>query len=368
MTIVETLAETSRILLVGQRARQLQMELGEPFLMLHRGVNAVVNIDINEVARDIDFNSNEIQVYPGTAGKEKLRKAIADVYFKGEANPDHILITPGGISALDITFQNLHFDTVALPSFFWGSYAQLAKLRKVRANTYPTLQHLIKYPHKYTNQLVVICDPGNPLGEKYPDLDIYNAVERLNEENITVLIDSPYRKVFTNSDDDFYRSLMQFNNVIIVDSFSKSMGLSGQRIGFMHSSNELFIKEAQQRLLYATNGVNAFAQELIYLLLTTLGGKAAVAQFREKTQSDIAKNIDFLINNNLLSTEYYRSSKPLGIFASINKTEEELLACRISAVSMSYFTLEHGTHDLHSRICVSVPHETFKQFFNPFVE
>ena len=364
MRVIDTNAETSRILIMGQRARALEKQTGKPFLMLHRGVNAVVNIDINEIAREIDFNSNDIQVYPGTPGMEKLRTAISETYFFGNIDADKVLITPGGISALDITFQNLQFDEVALPKFFWGSYAQLAQLRNRKVTTYPTLDYLIENPHLFSNQLVVVCDPGNPLGEKYLDADILKVAECLNQENVTLLIDSPYRRVFTDHSDDFYAKLSAFKNVIVIDSFSKSMGLSGQRIGFMYSANADFIREAKQRILYATNGVNAFAQELVYLLLATTQGKRVVEQFRSETKAHITKNIDFLINNNLLSTEFYRNSKPLGIFACINKTEEELLENGISAVSMSYFTLERNTYDKHSRICVSVPHRSFEKYFN----
>ncbi len=367
MQIKKTNTQISRILKIGQKARRLQLEENTPYLMLHRGVNAVVNIDINTIARSIDFNSNDIQVYPATAGKEKLRCAISDNYFGGKAEIGNILITAGGISGLDITFQNLNVESVAVPTFFWGSYAQLAKMRKLKLNTYPTLQSLIKYPHKYNNQLVIICDPGNPLGEKYPDEDVFNAADRLYQENTTVLIDSPYRRIFYDQNDDFHKRLLDYPNVIIVDSFSKSMGLSGQRIGFLHCPDSEFISEARQRLLYATNGVNAFAQELIYALISTEEGKEAVRRFRQKTVRDITKNIDFLINNNLLSTEFYRNSKPLGIFASINKSEEALLAQKISAVSMAYFTLDKEKVKNHSRICVSVPHESFVKYLKPMV-
>lgn len=368
MQIIETNTQTSRILQIGRKARKLQQEERTPYLMLHRGVNAVVNIDINEVARSIDFNSNDIQVYPGSAGKEKLRCAISDTYFQGKASPENILVTTGGINALDITFQNIQVEGIAMPHFFWGSYVQLAKLRNLKVKTYPYLQALIKYPHKFNNQLVIICDPGNPLGEKQPDSDILNAVDRLYNENIPVLIDSPYRKMFFDYSDNFYKELLAYPNAIIVDSFSKAVGLSGQRIGFLHSLNDNFMKQAQQRLLYATNGVNTFAQELVYKLLATEEGKHAVIHFKEKTVDSIAKNIDFLINNRLLSAEFYKNSKPMGIFASINKREEALLAKKISAVSMAYFTLEPKKYQNHSRICTSVPHEKFVEFFNTLLE
>ncbi|MFO7774439.1 MAG: hypothetical protein R6W89_01450, partial [Candidatus Hydrogenedentota bacterium] len=52
--------------------------------------------------------------------------------------------------------------------------------------------------------------------------------------------------------------------------------------------NATFVAAAKQRLLYASNGVNAFAQELVYSLLTTTEGCQAVADFRKKTRADIA--------------------------------------------------------------------------------
>ncbi len=42
-----------------------------------------VNIDLSKVISEIDFNTADIQVYPGSKGKIELREAINAEYFGG---------------------------------------------------------------------------------------------------------------------------------------------------------------------------------------------------------------------------------------------------------------------------------------------
>jgi len=123
-----------------------------------------------------------------------------------------------------------------------------------------------------------------------------------------------------------------------VESFSKSVGLSGQRIGFVHTNNADLADELKIRLLYASNGVNAFSQQLVYELLTSIEGKKAIDNFRERTRNDIAENIKYLEKTGLLAKEFYLNSDPIGIFVIVNMSEDELLDNYIGSVSLSFFT------------------------------
>ncbi len=217
---------------------------------------------------------------------------------------------------------------------------------------------------KLKGSIVVICDPGNPLGEKYDDQMLFEVMEILNENQVTVIFDSPYRRVFFDDSDLFYARLLKFPNLIITDSFSKSLGLSGQRIGFVHSLNNAFLKEAGIRMLYTNNGINAFAQILVYKLLTSENGKNAARKFRETTAAEIAKNIAYLQQKGFLASRFYQNSLPLGIFSVVNFSEEKLLQHRIGSVSMSYFTNQDPDGmKAFARVCVSVPHLKFANFF-----
>lgn len=339
-------------------------ETGQEYLLLNRGVNSVVNINLEEVVSQIDFNSNDIQVYPGSKGKITLREAINREYFDNKALVDNILITGGGISGLDICLQNLEIDEVLFPPFFWGTYTQLCNLRKVPYDSYPNYDYLISNASEIKGKAVIICDPGNPLGEKYPDEKLYQIVKTLDKHEVPVIFDSPYRRLFYDHSDTFYQELLALEHVIIVESFSKSLGLSGQRIGFIYNSNKAFMEEAALRISFATNGINSFAQTLVLNLLDSEAGKSAVVQFKKATLDHISRNIKYLKDSGLLATNLYAESEPVGIFAVVNRSTEELFAHRIGSVGLDYFVKAPfpGMENL-SRILVSYPHEKFVSFF-----
>jgi len=64
----------------------------------------------------------------------------------------------------------------------------------------------------------------------------------------------------------------------------------------------------------------------------------AIDNFRERTRNDIAENIEYLEKTGLLAKEFYVDSKPVGIFAIVNKSEDELLDYYIGSVTLSFFT------------------------------
>ena len=215
---------------------------------------------------------------------------------------------------------------------------------------------------KLKNSAVVICEPNNPLGNTENDETIINTIKELNKNGVIVILDSPYKRIF-NKKNDFYIELLNFKNVILLESFSKFLGLSGQRIGFLHSNNKDFNEEFKIQLLYATNGTNAFAQKLVYELLTSNEGKKAVNDFLDITNAGIKENIKFLEEKKLLATEFYSEKKPFGIFVIVNKSQEELFLNNIGSVNLSFFNKDKEKYKNYSRICVSVKPEKLRKFF-----
>ncbi len=367
MKIIHSGARYSAIVGIGEELKKRMQETGEEYLLLNRGVNAVVPIDLTEVVRNIDFNSPAIQVYPPNAGAPNLKEAIDRVYFHGKADTGLITITGGSMSALDQIFTMLDVEKVMLPSFYWGAYANVCRIRGRDFDVYHTLEELEERQEELKDSLVVICDPNNPVGNKLSDKDVLQVIRTLSEQGITVVYDSPYRRVFYDEDDEMYVRLMDMKDVLIVESFSKCVGLSGQRIGFIWSNDPDFIREFNLRILYVHNGVNGFAQQLVYQLLTSPEGKKAVKVFREKTREDIRKNIEYLRAKGFLAEEFYRDSEPMGIFVIANKSYDELLEKRIGSVPLDFFTRDDKEKaKKYARICISVPHEKLKAFFDRF--
>lgn len=364
MQIRKSGAKYSAIVGIGEKIRQKSLETGEDFLLLNRGVNSVCNIDLNAVVKEMDFNTNAMQVYPPSQGRMELRVAINQHYFGNQTSVSNIAITGGGMSALDLVFQTLEVDRIVLPEYYWGSYVQVMNVRRIESDTYIDLDTIKSNLENYRNSAIVICDPNNPLGSKQNDQELLEMISILNSNGSIVIVDCPYRRIFCGEEDSFFQKLLEFENVIVVESFSKSIGLSGQRLGFVHSIHTDFMKELGIRLMYATNGINAFSQLLVANLLNSETGKKVVDEFKSATVQGIKNNIEFLKEKNLLADEFYQQSEPMGIFVIVNRSEEELLEYKIGSVSLSYFTRDKKEYAKDfARICVSVPHEQFKQYF-----
>ena len=142
------------------------------------------------------------------------------------------------------------------------------------------------------------------------------------------------------SDFKMFNALSRIDNVIICESFSKHLGVSGSRLGFIWCNNKKFNAELAKRTLYEFNGVCTPSQLLVNELLTT--SKAEVNEFRIVTRLNIALNTQYLVENDLLATEIYKGygGKPKGMFAIVKFTEDELFKHKIGAVGLDKFTYD----------------------------
>ena len=355
----------SSIVGIGQKVSKAEKESGEEYLHLNRGVNAVTNIDLANVVSNINPNTKEYQIYAPNLGLEILRRNIVKEYFPSLSTDQftNVSIMPGGMPGLDLIIQTLNVDTILFPKFYWGSYSKMATIRGKSFSFYDSLDDL-NHNHLNDNTCIFICDPNNPTGIKMDDIYLYDHIVKLNDLGVTIIFDSPYRKLFHN-DIDLFDKIGNLENVIVCESFSKSLGISGARLGFIWCNDKNFNSEMNIRALYEFNGVCSSSQLLVNELLSTDEGQNVVKEFREKTTTDIYKNIEYLYKHNLLVDEIYKGSKPNGMFAIINLNEDFLFKNKIGAVGLDKFT--HHDKDIYSsysRICVSVPHDKFVKFFN----
>lgn len=365
MKINNSQVSFSSIVGIGQKVVKASKESGEEYLELNRGVNSVVNIDLSEVIKNIDFNSKEFQVYAPNLGIEKLRKNIIKEYFPSISTDyfTNVTIMPGGMPGLDLIIQTLNVDNIIFPKFYWGSYSKMATIRKKSFSFYDDIKSLNE-KELNENSCVFICDPNNPTGIKLSDYELAQKIKQLNDSGVIVIFDCPYRKLF-KYDNDLFDVVGKLENVIVCESFSKSLGISGARLGFVWSLNENFNKEINIRILYEFNGVCSASQLLVNELLSSKEGKIAVSNFREITVDNIQKNINYLRKNNLLVEEIYSHQKPEGMFAIIKMSEDFLFRNKIGAVGLDKFTYhDKDLWSSYSRICVSVPHEKFVHFFD----
>jgi aspartate aminotransferase len=356
----------SSIVEIGELAAKLEKETGDKYLKLHRGVMDVTTIDLNSFAQNIDFNQKRIQQYGGNDGDANL---IETIKGKFHLNDHYVMTVPGGMATLDVVINSLSDKTFWVPKYHWGSWNKILTIhgKEIKTfNDFDIANVRCVDPIEGFSGVVMLCYPSNPTGyaPKFEDLKAFADI--CKERNQTLILDLPYYYLFNEMSDKIYE--LYSDNVIVISSFSKSVGLSGLRIGYIATKNKELYDTMKIRSLYKYNSISTVPQEIINQLLTSNQGQSAFDNYRMKTKHHITKNIQYLSDNGLLFDEY--TDIPTGPFAIINKTFDELLSAKISSVPLNKFTFKNTEEKLKnvSRISVSVDHEIFVEYFDKLIK
>lgn len=344
----------SSIVQIGENIAKIEKETGEKYLKLHRGVMDVTTLDIDSLNLDLGLNSAKTQQYAGNDGSAELIEAIKQEF----SIEGHVVVTPGGMAGLDLVINSLGDSVVWIPNYHWGSWNKILTTHGKEIKTFDDFNIGEFMPKE---GVVMLCYPSNPTGY-CPDVDVIKKfLLRSRDAGITVVLDLPYYYLF-NTDDGL--SDLFFDNVIVVSSFSKSIGLSGYRIGYVATKNEALYQTLRIRSLYKYNSISTIPQNIVCALLKE---KNAIAEYRKRTVESIRKNIMVLEMHGLLFDEY--PEMPTGPFAVVNVSYDELLKNRISSVPLSKFALNKQLkHENCSRISVAVDHKVFWQYFEKMLQ
>lgn len=354
MNINDPNVKFSSIVDIGERVQKLELNGGK-FLKLHRGVMDVASIDLSFI--DLDLNQKSFHQYGANDGDENLINSIKYYY---NLNNHDVIICPGGMSTIDIVVNSLSDITFWVPKYHWGSWNKILKIHDKDIQFFDEFE-LSRF--RPTKGVVMMCYPSNPTGW-IPDMnELVDFVNYCNINNITIILDLPYYHLFFNS---LSISNLFLDNVIIISSFSKSMGLSGYRIGYVATLNKNLYRALRVRSLYKYNSISNIPQYIITQIISTSVGRIALCNYREVTKLEISKNIKFLKENNLLWKDY--PSDPVGPFCVINREFDDLMSFNISSVPLDKFTLSGDKCHHLSRISVSVNNSDFVRYFDKVIE
>ena len=340
----------SSIVQIGENITKIEKETGEKYLKLHRGVMDVTTLDIDSLNLNLNLNNGKTQQYSGNDGSPELIETIKKEFgLEG-----HVIVTPGGMAGLDLLMNSLSDNTIWIPNYHWGSWNKILTTHGKEIKTFDDF-NIEEFMPK--SGVVLLCYPSNPTGY-CPDLDVIKKfLLKSKDSGVTIVLDLPYYYLFNDINDGL--SDLFFENVIVVSSFSKSIGLSGYRVGYIATKNEDLYQTLRIRSLYKYNSISTLPQQIINELLKE---KEAITEYRKKTVDSIKKNIMVLEMNGLLFDEYPQI--PTGPFAVVNVSYDELLKNKISSVPLSKFTLNKQLkHENCSRISVAVDHKVFWEYF-----
>lgn len=191
-----------------------------------------------------------IHGYMNNSGYEDIRGIIASSINKKFATKfDHnnIIMTvgaAGGINVILKTLLNPQDEVVVFAPYFgeYRSYAANfdANLVVVSANNVNFQPNLIEFREKITEKTkaVIINSPNNPTGVIYTEDTIKELAGILNEKqkefgtDIYLIADEPYRELAYDGVKVPYVT-PYYDNTIVGYSYSKSLSLPGERIGYL---------------------------------------------------------------------------------------------------------------------------------------
>lgn len=204
-------------------------------------------------------NSEEVSklnLYPDPTAKG-LKQRLADRY---SVKPENIFVSNGSDDILNFAFMAFCDDKkgVTYPEISYGFYPVYADLYRIDSREVPLKEDFSIDPIDYHNsgRMVVIANPNAPTGMLLSVDDIRGILD--TNRNDVVLIDEAYIDFGGKS---CVELVNEYDNLLVVRTFSKSRCLAGARLGFAIASKGLI--EDLEKIKYSTNPYNINRLSLI---------------------------------------------------------------------------------------------------------
>lgn len=224
--------------------------LGNPNLPAPKAVNQAIKDIVDE--EDSVF----LHGYMNNSGYEDVRKAIADSLnrrFGMSFTENNIIMTVGAAGGLNVVLKTLlnPDDEVIVFAPYFGEYRSYVgnydgKLVVISPDTHSFQPKFDEFEEKITDRTraVIINNPNNPTGVVYSEetlkrlSEIMEAKQKEYGTDIYLISDEPYRELVYDGAEVPY-PVKYYKNTIVGYSFSKSLSLPGERIGYLVIPSEI---------------------------------------------------------------------------------------------------------------------------------
>ena len=208
--------------------------------------------EVNEAIIDIVNNTDSVRLhgYMSNAGHEEVRKIIADSLnrkYKTDYDSSNIIMTVGAAGGLNVALKailNPGDEVIAFAPYF-GEYNNYVsnydgKVVAITPDTETFQPNLSEFEQKITDKTacVIVNSPNNPTGVIYSEETLRRMGEILEKKQselgrtIYLITDEPYRELAYDSAVVPWVPLF-YRNTIVGYSYSKSLSLPGERIGYL---------------------------------------------------------------------------------------------------------------------------------------
>ncbi|WP_167955744.1 pyridoxal phosphate-dependent aminotransferase [Anaerosporobacter faecicola] len=214
--------------------------------------------EVKEAIIDIITNEspNLVHGYMNNSGYEDVRAIIAN-HINGlhgtHFTEQNIVMTVGAAGGLNVIFKallNKEEEVIVFAPYF-GEYRSYVsnydgKLVEISPNVKDFQPNLEEFRDKITpkTKAVLVNTPNNPTGVVYSEETICKMAEILEEKqqeygtSIYLISDEPYRELVYDGIEVPYLT-KYYKNTVVGYSYSKSLSLPGERIGYLVLPNEM---------------------------------------------------------------------------------------------------------------------------------
>lgn len=259
---------------------------------------------------------NLVHGYMNNSGYEDVRNKIAKyINEKHTTNitSENIIMTCGAAGGLNIILKTLlnPEDEVIVFAPFFGEYNNYVnnfdgKLVVVPANinTFEPNFELLKDKINSKTKAVIINSPNNPTGVVYSEKAIQELAKILTEKeeelgiSIYLISDEPYREIIYDNAEVPY-IIKYYKNTFIGYSYSKSLSLPGERIGYVVANSEMDDFEEVMGSLNVANRILGFvnAPSLFQrVIANTLDSEVDITTYRNNRDALYNKLIELGFN------------------------------------------------------------------------
>ena len=192
------------------------------------------------------INFEKLAVYPQY---NELKKAVADYC---SVNPAEVILTNGTDGAIKSVFEiylEKGKNEVILPVPTYAMFKFYAQLNEASIKEIPYNEDL-SFPTKRiidsignNTKIIVLVNPNNPTGTSINEKSIVRIIKKAKRYDALVLIDEAYFQFYGRTSVPLIK---KYDNLLVIQTFSKAFGLAGLRLGYIASNknNIIIIRKA----------------------------------------------------------------------------------------------------------------------------
>ena len=196
-------------------------------------------------------NSWDLNGYPNTYS-DGLRGALAELYG---LETDNIIAGNGSDEMLDVvfkTFTNMGDNSVVpVPSYtLYDYFVKLNGGRAIEVDLTEDYQLDVDAMVKQDAKIAIMPSPNNPTGNCFRKKDIEEILSRFDG---IVVVDEAYAEY---SDDPFVTRVEEFDNLVVLRTFSKAYAMAALRVGYAVTNKKLSDMMICVKIPYSLNMVS----------------------------------------------------------------------------------------------------------------